>query len=379
VGSADVETSHMMLDYAHSVISKLTQRLAEQGATFLIDLGHEPRSGMEQTGLSIIFNWTVAEAINKALMNGVASPTYAQGRLLATIATSKTDAQIPANRRPLYSNLRDAGAVAMEFAPPGWSSAAIRRERQARLGDVLIAVSGGEGVEHLAQEYVRRGKPVIPLDIQLGASGRDGSGGAVKLFGKALTDAQQFFRVAPDQSGPELLDRTRTHQGETNADQVVSSILRLLNTIIPPRVFYVRLLNKSLPEYKDVECFFRTVVDIVVRDFGFEPLEMGTGENEYAWMNQAIFESLHHSHTALVDLTGVRANCFMELGYALGNEQQVLVTSQLGGAQFPFDSSCIEAYRWDLGLGTTVLQQELKTYWSRNLSRPPLVTPRALH
>jgi hypothetical protein len=135
------------------------------------------------------------------------------------------------------------------------------------------------------------------------------------------------------------------------------------------------MLNKGLAEFKDVEAFFRSVVDPVVSEFGFEPLEVGVGANDYAWMNQAIFDGLYRSQVVIVDLTGLRANCFIELGYALGNAQRVMITARIGTI-LPFDSSCIETYMWDPQLAAPVLQKELKTYWARNFNRPPLVLPR---
>jgi hypothetical protein len=200
-------------------------------------------------------------------------------------------------------------------------SGAVRRRRQAQLGDILIAISGGEGVEHLAQEFANRGKHIIPLDLDLGASCRDGSGGGGKLFGEALKNPSLFFTVAPEQSASGLLDRTRTRGGTALQQQVVAALIDLLEQLVAPRVFYVRLLNKDLPDYASVEKFFRKVVDPTVTEFGFQPLQMGIGPNEYLWMNQAIFDGLHHSEVAVVDLTGVRSNCLMELGYALGNAQ----------------------------------------------------------
>lgn len=376
-GSAGADTGPAILKYGHELVRELVLSLAQRGALFLSDFGREPRSVAEQNGPAIIFYWTIAEALDKAVNDRVAVARSAQGQLLIALATTKTDAQVPDHRRALYVGLRDTGAVALDFLQPGWSSGALRRERQAQLGDILIAISGGEGIEHLAREYSRRGKPVIPLDLQLASSSGDGTGGAVRLFGEALTDTRPFFAVPSGQSGPELLDRIRTRQGAVPIQQVVTNLLGLLEAMIPPRAFYVRMLNKDLPEYGGVESFFRTVVDPVVEGFGYKPFEMGLGENEYAWMNQAIFDTLHHSQVVLVDVTGLRPNCFMELGYALGNKQRVLVTAR-AETQLPFDSSCIETFLWELDRGSGTLQNELKAYWNRNANRPPLVNPKGI-
>ena len=44
-------------------------------------------------------------------------------------------------------------------------------------------------------------------------------------------------------------------------------------------------------------------------------VEIGTDASDHAFMNVGIFESLHFSSMAIVDVTGERPNCFIELGY----------------------------------------------------------------
>jgi hypothetical protein len=349
--------------------------LAAEGANFVVPFGKEPRLNDREDGPSIIFDWTVAEAVLVALKAGKSSPSGPNGRLIATLATSKTDSHIPLSRRATYDQLREKDAVHFEFMEPGWTAGASRRQRLTQLGDVLIGISGGEGVEHLAIEYSSRGKPVLPLDIQIGASQRDGSGGAGRLFERALAEPSQFFRVIEGSSAADLLDQTRTRDGESETAKVVAAVMKLLHSLEPPQVFYVRLLNDTLPEYRSVENFFRDTVDPLVRQLGYEPCQMGTGKNEFAWMNQAIFDSLHHSSVVLVDLTAVRTNCFMELGYALGNRQRVIITAR-DDTKIPFDSSSIEACLWSEAATSAERIDKLRKHWERNIDMPYLVNPR---
>ncbi|HKO97084.1 MAG TPA: hypothetical protein VJU86_08835 [Pyrinomonadaceae bacterium] len=375
VGSADPESDEGKLSYVHALVSELTVALALEGSTFVIPFGKEPLLKERTDGPSIIFDWTVAEAAHRMLNEGHAQAGGPNGRLIATLATSKTDDQIPAKLRPIYDHLRDTGAVSMEFLDPGWTAGAVRRARLAELGDILIGVSGGQGVEQLAIEYSSKGKPVIPLDVQIGASLRDGSGGAARLFDRALAQPNDFFRVAESESPSDLLERTRTRNGERPIGEVVAAIIDLLNALTPPRVFYVRLLNDSLPDYTSVESFFRNTVDVLVRELGYEPLEMGTGKNEFAWMNQAIFDSLHHSSVVLIDLTALRPNCFMELGYALGNKQRVIVTAR-DDTKISFDAFALEAFLWNLAEESAKSVDRLRTHWERNINMPTLVRPK---
>jgi hypothetical protein len=262
----------------------------------------------------------------------------------------------------------------LEFLSTGWSGGAFRRERQAELGDVLIALGGGEGVEHLARAYASKGKPVIPLDISLGASYRDGSGGAARLFGSALVRPNDFFRV-PASRGAELLDNTRTRNGSRPVMQVVDAILRLISELESPAVFYVRLLNPGLSEFSAVESYFRNTVDPLVEELGYKPEQMGRGPSEHMWMNQAIFDRLHHSSVVVADLTGLRPNCFMELGYALGNRQRTILTA-MEGTDFPFDAYALEACPWKASESDADRIASLREYWARNINKPRLVQPR---
>ena len=375
VGSADLESEETMLTYVHSLVSKLTEALVLEGASFIIPFGKEPFLKDHEGGPSIIFDWTVAEAVHRMLKEGRAQASGPNGRLVTTLATTKTDSHIPAVRRLIYDELRSGNAVNMEFHEPGWSAGAFRRQRLAQLGDVLIGISGGEGVEHLAIEYSSKGKPVIPLDIQLGSSQKDGSGGAARLFQRALAQSANFFRVLDGCSPADLLERTATRNGTIGVSKVVSYVVDLMHALAPPRVFYVRLLNDALPEYPSVEIFFRNTVDPFVNELGYETCQMGIGKNEFAWMNQAIFDSLHHSSVVLVDLTGLRPNCFMELGYALGNKQRVIVTAR-DDTKISFDAFALEAFRWKESEDPTRTLDRLRTHWQRNINMPSIVRPK---
>lgn len=375
VGSADPTADEKKLGYVHSLLSELTKALAAEGTTFVIPFGKEPLQKDRLDGPSITFDWTVAEAVHGAYKDGLALPAGPNGRLVTTLATSKTDSHIPPARRTIYDQLRNGNCIGMEFLEPGWSAGAFVRSRLAQLGDVLIAVSGGQGVEQLAIEYSSKGKPVIPLDINVGSSSHDGSGGAVRLFDRARANPSDFFRVSESASGADLLDRTQTRNGETEVSKVVTAVINLLNALVPPRVFYVRLLNDAIPEYPSVENFFRDTADPLVRELGYEPLQMGIGKNDFVWMNQAIFDSLHHSSVALIDLTALRPNCFMELGYALGNKQRVIVTVR-DDTRIPFDAFAVEAFQWKEAEDLGKRLERLRTHWERNINMPTLVSPK---
>ncbi len=374
VGSAASHWDVKQVAYAHTLVARLVDSLIERGASFVVPFGKEPFLDGRTEGPAQIFDWTVAEVLFQAARDGRAAPNGPNGKLVTTIATSKTDGHIPTTRRAIYDGFRSLNAVRTEFIEPGWSAGSFRRQRLAQLGDILIGISGGEGVEHLALEYSAKGKPVIPLDLNLGASQHDGSGGASRLFHRALAKPSDFFKVLPGDSPADLLDRIRTRDASADVDAVVSALMILMEALLPPRVFYIRLLNATTPEYPSVERFFRTTVDALVKELGYEPCQMGIGVNNFAWMNEAIFQSLHHSSVALFDATGVRPNCLMEFGYALGNKQRVIATHRKDTI-LPFDSSMIESFAWDEAESPAVQLDRFRDHWMRNINMPTIVRP----
>jgi len=377
-GSADKDTPEHLLRYAHELVATLVQELSKEGATFLVGVGKEPLSRPDDpSSPAIIFDWTALAAAHNCLRDGVSLAQGPQGRFIAAVVTSKLDRQVPVPRQRIWNELRAENAVKLEFIEPGWASGAVRRARQAQLGDIFIALSGGEGVEHLAQEYAAVGKPVIPLDLDIGSSRGDGSGGAARLAREALAHPERFVRLSDPDAAGDLLARLTTHQGTVDVMDIAQAIVKLIHALESPTAFYVRLLNNMVPEFNAVERFFRNVLDPVVKNFGYKAVEMGLETSTYAWMNEAIFDSLHYSSIVVVDLTALRNNCFMELGYALGHGNRFLLTAQKG-THLPFDSFALDCHYWEDSLDDGQRVTQLEEYWRRTIDRPPLVKSRSL-
>lgn len=374
-GSASPTTEENRIVYGHSLVRELTRALADEGANFICSFGKEPKLADREDGPSIIFDWTISEVLADHLKVHPDRRNCDSGKLIHTLETAKTDTQIPSLRREIYDALRASEAMHREFTQQGWSSGYMRREWQAEHGDILIGLSGGEGFEHLARVYASKGKPVIPLDLQLGSSQNDGCGGASAMFHRARYAPNDYFRVIEGESGGDLLQDTSTRDGTRPVIEVVNAIMKLISRVQSPKVFYIRLLDEKNGEFKRVETFFRQIVDPFVQSLGFEPSQMGIGKNEHAWMNQAIFDKLHHSSVVIADVTELRPNCLLELGYALGNCQRVIVSAK-EGTPFPFDIYGLHAHFWKTKQPMNSRIEALREHWKQNIDRPRLVTPR---
>lgn len=99
---------------------------------------------------------------------------------------------------------------------------------------------------------------------------------------------------------------------------------------------------------------------------------MGTDPTDHGFINIEIFERLHYSELAIVDVTGLRPNCFIELGYALGCRIHVIVTAK-EGTVLPFDQNAIPCHFWNLAAGTETNVRTLVEFIEKNIGRPPIV------
>jgi hypothetical protein len=322
-----------------------------------------------------VFDWTVLETVHGLLLAGAVKPQTKLGRRLILAATTdKTERQIPRDRAALWDDLLSWGAVEIGQQPAGTYFGQARRQLLSSGSDLLLIISGGAGVEHLADTYSMAGKPTVPFDLHLGASVNDGRGGGAAMSRLVASDHTAFFRLRDQARAGQLARAIRTEDGKRGVQEVVAGLTELIDALSDPRIFYVRLLNPAIPEFRSVETFFRKVVDPVVIGLGYQPYQAGRELSDHSWMNVEIFSELRQSAGSVVDLTGARLDCYAEFGYLLGLPRMVIVTARLN-SQVSFDFRQFETHFWKPRGVTATRQMNLLEYWYRMADRPPLFRP----
>lgn len=234
-GSADSSLDPNLLRYAHELVTQLVKAFMAEGAMFITGIGKDPLSIPDDpNSLPIIFDWTALSAIYECLQQGVVSISDFAERLIYTVGKDKTERQIPDSRRDLWESLLAADAIEIDYLKPGRASGELYRQRQVLRGDILIILGGGEGVESLADLYMENGKPVIPLDIQIGCSYNDGNGGAPRLAMKMLAEPHTFVRISDTSAAGNLVTGLTTRQGKRPVREVVQGIVKLIQALKPP-------------------------------------------------------------------------------------------------------------------------------------------------
>lgn len=357
------------VDAARDFVRLLTAELVALGATFVLPVDRD--NVRPADGRAICFDWLIWESLDANLLR---RPSAAPEPLAIAVQHHKTEDQIPPRYEAMWDRLRDSNSVKIENAAQ-WNMNAKRMELQARWGDILIAIGGGEGVHHLANLYHDAGKPVVPLTFKLCAPHI----GARRLFefGLASSQTARLFRTdgALDPQG--WINRLNFARSD-NAKRV-ATLIALLQSLRRPTAFGVRLLDPSNPEYPAVQDFFDSVVKPVVEEeYGFKLTVVdGRQAYEYNRVDQEIFEKLHRCRIVVADITGQRPNCFLELGYALGRGLPTLLLGK-AGITHPFDLVSLGGHHWNTTGSADDRRREFRTHWEAVRSRPPLVNSEPL-
>jgi len=289
--------------------------------------------------------------------------------LAIAVMHHKNEEQIPTEFASLWRDLRRSGLVQIESAAH-WNMASKRMETQARRGEVLIALGGGEGVQYLGNLYHDAGKPVIPLNLPVCPPNQ----GARRLFDFGATSQQssRFFNTE-DNNAHHWFHRINGSPTTSVAERV-EDVVALLGVLQRPRAFGVRLLNPSHNDFKQVEAHFNLVVKPIVEgELGYRLVVVdGRQPFEHSRMDQEIFAKLHRSGIVIADITGLRPNCYIELGYALGRGLPTMLMAK-EGTEHPFDIGTLSGHHWTPALDIEERKKAFREHWSAIRSRPTLV------
>ena len=355
--TADVET-------AREFVRRLVQELVCRGATFVLPVDAE--KARPSDGLPICFEWLIWETLHASLAR---RPANATEPLVIAVQHHKNEDQIPAEFAGAWDDLRVSDRVQIENVSH-WNMNSKRMEAQARWGDILIALGGSEGVLFLANLYQSAGKPVVPLNFAVTSSDT----GARRLFtlGLSSTLAQRLFQT-DDASAHTWINRIN-FTGRKPVGERVAIVIDLLESLEPPKAFVVRLLNPDHQDYADVEAFFATVVQPIVEgELGYKMMVIdGRQPYDHARIDQEIFAKLHRSSVVLADITGMRPNCFLELGYALGRCLPTILMIK-DGSPHPFDIYTLAGLHWKTTGSVNDRRRAFREHLAAIRNRPPLV------
>ena len=97
----------------------------------------------------------------------------------------------PANLR-LLRNLKQRNVVELCPIRRAMFTGGEYRKVMVERADAMLAIGGGKGTYSAAIEMITQGKPVLPLDLELGSAAEDGEG-AVALHREMVSNPDRFL------------------------------------------------------------------------------------------------------------------------------------------------------------------------------------------
>lgn len=367
-GSASSSCDAELLSKAHAFVAALSCEIVKSGSGIVTGFGEEP---IGDHGIACTFDWTVIDSVVNEVGSKDNWPHERKQRFI-TVGSQAALERIPEGRKGVWDTFKVRTDAKIVLSPPGWRMAGIIREQQLEYGDVLLVIGGGAGVEHLARMYLDSGKPVIPISVDMSSFHGDGTGGSSRLHSIALSEPQSFFQLRDGvgSGSGRLLDVRLT--AETDPEELAAAISILIGDLRNPKAFYVRLMDPRVSEFEDVERFFREVVDPVMVANDLTPDEVGDRTPDVAFIDQDIFTSIKNAGVIFADLTSVRPNCMMELGFALGQEKKVIISAMFGTV-LPFDPAHLPTHFWDWSSSVASNKEALATHFNTFIDSPPVI------
>ena len=176
------------LDTAFQFVRSFTRDVLRRGGGLVVLAGDE-ESTKDEHGVPHVFDWLVLREVENYAESTTEVPRpYAK----VVMSNEAPESKIGLADLRLLRNLEQRNVV--ELCP-------IRREMftggeyrkvMVKRADAMIAIGGGKGTYSAAIEMISQGKPVLPLDLQLGSAAEDGDG-AVVLHRELVSNPGHFL------------------------------------------------------------------------------------------------------------------------------------------------------------------------------------------
>lgn len=210
-GSASDSCTDTKLDLAVEFVEHLVGEILRRGGGLVI-LASDDSATLDCRGIPRIFDWVVLREVERYVESTTEGPRKCARIVMADHVVASRLSE--GNLRTL-SNLQQRGVVEVERIRREEYTGGRYRELQVELSDAMVAIGGGKGTYICGTDMLAAGKPVLPIDLNIGAFSRDGDG-AILLHRELMDDPARFF---PD-NHESVMDRLDTLTLEREIHQV---------------------------------------------------------------------------------------------------------------------------------------------------------------
>ena len=144
---------------------------------------------LDARGVPRIFDWVVLREVERYVESATEGP-----RKCARIVMPDhvVESRLSDGNLRTLSNLQQRDVVEVERIRREEYTGGRYRELQVELADAMVAVGGGKGTYICGTDMLAAGKPVLPIDLNVGAFSGDGDG-ALLLHRELMDDPARFF------------------------------------------------------------------------------------------------------------------------------------------------------------------------------------------
>ena len=187
-GSAGQSCPADKLDVGYQFVKSFTGEVLRLGGGIVVLAGDE-ESVKDECGAPHVFDWVALREVERYANSTTESP-----RPCARIVMSDKarESNIDDANLRLLKNLEQRGVVELCTIRGEVFTGGEYRKAMAERSDAMLAIGGGKGTYAAATKMIALGKPVLPLDLQLGSTAGDGDG-AVALHREMATKPGRFF------------------------------------------------------------------------------------------------------------------------------------------------------------------------------------------
>lgn len=220
-GSASHSCKFEQLRKTHEFVRSFTRHVLEAGGGVVVFASSEPTHPQDQK-VPLVFDWTVLGEVDAYLKtNG-----GAVRRCVRIVTSNKAmTTKWQGAQHALIGRLSARQAVEIAFVADDLHTGGNIGDKQVEWAHAMIAVSGGKGVADRAAKLGRNGAPIVALDIDLGSSASDGTGG-VGLHRRCLSAPTEFLPL----TGSRLLNIIPSMSLQANNEP--SEVARLVTDLL---------------------------------------------------------------------------------------------------------------------------------------------------
>ena len=187
-GSAGLSRQPEKLDLAIEFVQCFTSEVLRRGGGLVVLAGAE-ESTKDQLGIPHIFDWVVLREVNQYARTTTDSPRcYAK----VVMSDAATESKIDDTNLLTLKELQQRNVIKIHHIRRKVFTGGEYRKAELDLADAMLAIGGGKGTYSIGTKMMAAGKPVLPLDLNLGAFQNDVDG-AVTLNREMMSQPNRFF------------------------------------------------------------------------------------------------------------------------------------------------------------------------------------------